>query len=229
MGFTDKAGLGEPVKRQVFREVVVNIGNNLVYFFVFCDILTNSVRGGKVRAVKVNQEFHQINIGQRAAAEFLFIPAAQHFITDTPQMGERAAFRPDALVFFFARIGEAAGEIRAERVCAREEIRVDPDDKAFIRFAGTDIRLVDITVIGQQDVARAQLIGATLDDIVYITGQEKEHLIELMLMEINHGRDRIAVVIALKIRAFHGLTQGEGVFVSIQQIHLHSVVYVYII
>ena len=88
---------------------------------------------------------------------------------------------------------------------------------------------MDITVIGQQDVARAQLIGAALDDIVYITGQEKEHLIELMLMEINHGRDRIAVVIALKIRAFHGLTQGEGVFVSIQQIHLHSVVYVYII
>ena len=88
---------------------------------------------------------------------------------------------------------------------------------------------MDVAVVGQQDVARAQLVGAALDDLVDVAGQEKEHFVELMLMEIDHRRHGVQIVIALEIRALHGLTQGEGVFVRIQQIHLQSLVYVYII
>ena len=106
---------------------------------------------------------------------------------------------------------------------------MDPDHKAFIRPAFSNVRLVNIPIIREQDIPRPQLIGAAFDAVGHLAGQEKENLIERMLMEIHLGRNNVQIVIAFKIRPLHRLSLSKNIFMQIQQFLLPSFVCVYII
>ena len=159
IGFADKKHVRQTVKCQIIRKIIVNIGHDLVYFFIFRDILSNSVRRGKIGAIEVNQKFQQVDCRKRAASELLLVPTVQHFFADPFQPRKHIALRPDQLVLFLARIRKASGQVRAFPRSLRQEIRMDPDHKAFIRPAFSNVRLVNIPIIREQDIPRPQLIG----------------------------------------------------------------------
>lgn len=76
---------------------------------------------------------------------------------------------------------------------------------------------MDVPVVRQQDIARPQLIGAALDRIQHIPGHEKEDFVKFVLMEIHHRGNRVAVVVAFKVRLLHSLAQSKFVPMQIHQ------------
>ena len=71
---------------------------------------------------------------------------------------------------------------------------------------------MDIRVARQQNVARPQLIASALDDVVDVSGDEKENLVKRMLMKLN-GRRRFVVAVMKFIIAFgHDLTRVKFFF-----------------
>ena len=52
IGFAYKTYFRKPIERQVFRQVFVDIRDNLVDLFIFCDILRDCIRCGEIRPVQ---------------------------------------------------------------------------------------------------------------------------------------------------------------------------------
>ena len=79
-----------------------------------------------------------------------------------------------------------------------------------------DDRTVDIAAAGQQNIARAQLIGTAFNDIINVSRQEKEDFVERMLVKFHIRRNAVKVVMKLKIFFLHELPRSKFFFMYIQ-------------
>ena len=204
------------VERQVFGQVIVDVGNDLIDLFIFRNVMPDGVRRVEIRAVEVHQKLQQAGIQQGPAAEMLLGFDLCHISAMLLEAGEQRAVRPDELVFFAGRVVEAGGKIIAPVLKTREKVILHPDDITLIRLAGGDDRTVDIAAAGQQNIARAQLIGTAFNDIINVSRQEKEDFVERMLVKFHIRRNAVKVVMKLKIFFLHELPRSKFFFMYIQ-------------
>ena len=132
-------------------------------------------------------------------------------------MCDRPAVRTDPLVFLPAGVLEAVSQAGAVPFLRVEKIRSDPYHISLIRLARTDFRLMDILVVGEEDIAGAEQVCTSLNVVRDIAGEKEVNFIKLMFVKIPLGRYRVQIMLAFKIRSHHSLMRRRK-FVPFVQI-----------
>ena len=119
-------------------------------------------------------------------------------IAGGPDLQHLGLVRAEEAVIPAGGIPEAGGQILPDIPQTVKEVVVQPEDDPLVGLDGRDdLRTVDITVVGQQDIAWAELVGAPLDDVVDIPGDEEVDLIKCVLVEVDMQQVIIAIMMVL--------------------------------
>lgn len=146
--FADKADFSQPPERQIFLKVVIDVRDNFVDFFIFCNVFAYHIRRGKICPVQEDHKFAQIDKLQRGAAKFSAFAAVHDLVKNTFQMGDGFPVRPDQLIILLAGVLETVCQAGTVLLKLDEKARSDPDDVSLIRLPGAHLRSVDILIVG---------------------------------------------------------------------------------
>ncbi len=131
---------------------------------------------------------------------------------------------PDQPVILQCGVRKAGGKVFIKKILqVFKKIICQPDHDPLIGPAGADIGAVDVGTAGQQDITRAELVAAALNDIRYVPGQKEKNLIERMLMKFDHRRDLIVRVVKFVVSFRHNLAWIKLFFVHCSQKNLSGV------
>ena len=210
---TDIEPACQRIERERIRQVVVDVAQHLIDLLVLGDVVLDRLRRVVIRTAHPHEELDEIRLRERGAAELAAGLNLAHLLAELPQTDQAAVVRADEPVIPQGRIREARGEVLAGKAAQMvEKVVRQPDHEPLIRLSGPHLRPVDVRVAGQQDVARAQLVAPALNDVVHITRDENEYLVERVLVELDGRRCIVVAVMELAVALGHHLPRVENVF-----------------
>ncbi len=74
---------------------------------------------------------------------------------------------------------------------------------------------MNIAVVGQHDIAGAELVSPSLHDIVHVSGDENKYFVKGMLMEIDSEGVHIPIMVIFIETFCHNLPGGKFIYIHI--------------
>lgn len=68
----------QPVEGQIFREVFIDVKQDLIHFLIFCHVIFNRIRCIVIRAADLHQKFCHIGTDKRAASQLFAVFCLRH-------------------------------------------------------------------------------------------------------------------------------------------------------